>query len=269
MIHAAVIRASIMITWIFMLFITSQMAQAKGQNWSLNEVHFQYGSLKNTAFTGGGADDNFIVTWNHASLWQGLETFVFVDHISRKGAGSDIYMEAYTGMGLKSLTGTPLSFGPVKDIGPRIGLNWGAKTNIRKHLLGLRVAWEVPHFVYFNTDFFAFLDASSGAASGGVPKQSDSWQADLNWATRNIRIGEARFSLVGHMEYTGARTNEFGAPVSWTFLAQPQLRYDLGHALNGKANTLYVGVEGLIWLNKKGDPTTDEASMQALLVWRF
>lgn len=239
-----------------------------GTNGAINEIHFQYGNLKNPTFAGGGSTKTITVTWQHASRWEFFDSFWFVDARAPEGGEKDIYLEAYTSVGLGRLTGKSFSFGPIRDMGPRVAINWGAKTNIRKYLAGWRLSWDIPGFMVLNTDFYAFFDDSGGLASGGVPKQTDSWQVDLNWVYP-IRWGAQRFSVEGHFEYTGQRRNELGARVARSLLGQPQFRFDLGNAMFRKPDKIFVGIELLIWLNKLGDAATDEARVQALVAWRF
>lgn len=262
--------AALVAVILFALPVRAQETGAKprGTNWAINELHFQFGRLKNPTFAGGGSSDTYTVTWQHVSRWGFLDNFWFVDARAPKGGERDIYLEAYTTASLSRLTGKSFSFGPIKDMGPRIAINWGAKTNIRKYLAGWRLSWDIPGFTVLNTDFYAFIDDSGGLASGGVPKQTDSWQADLNWVFP-IRWGSQRFSVEGHIEYTGERRNELGDRVSRSLLGQPQFRFDLGNAMLGKPDKLFVGVELLIWINKLGDPATDESRVQALVAWRF
>jgi hypothetical protein len=102
---------------------------------------------------------------------------------------------------------------------------------------------------------------------GGAPKESDSFYIDLNWGYP-ISFGSHLFSVEGHAEYIGDRTNEFGKPVSHWYFSQIQFRY----YLNGTSQTTehaFLGAEWQIWVNKLGDPDTDENALQLLLGWRF
>jgi hypothetical protein len=91
---------------------------------------------------------------------------------------------------------------------------------------------------------------------------------DVNWAYP-IKIGRAQFSIEGHTEYIGSRRNEFDENVSWWVFGQPQIRLDLGNLLYNKPSQLFVGTEYQFWINKLGDPSTDESAFQALVVWQF
>lgn len=233
----------------------------------ITEIHLQYGELKNLSFQGGGASRTFIATLHHVSQWRYGDVFLFIDQVNRRN-DSDVYTEAYGGLSLGKITGRKIGFGPIRDTGPRLGINWGADTRARRYLPGWRLSWDMPGFRAFNTDFYWFIDDGAGVQRGGIPKQSDSWQADWNFVYP-FKLGSASFSVEGHFEYTGRRRTELGVQLARTVLGQPQFRYDLGEGVFGQAGKLFAGIEMSIWLNKQGDAKTNESRVQALLAWRF
>lgn len=131
---------------------------------------------------------------------------------------------------------------------------------------GVRLSWDVSGFSFLNTDFMAYIDDSAGVAHGGAPKEGDSYLIDVNWA-HPFAVGSQSFSIEGHVEYDGNRRNEFGKPVSYSVLAQPQFRWDAGKAMIGKTDQFYLGVEYQYWRNKLGDHRTTESRPQFLAVW--
>lgn len=60
---------------------------------------------------------------------------------------------------------------------------------------------------------------------------------DVNWG-RSFIIGPQRFSIEGYIEYINSRHNELGLPVQHWILAQPHLRWDLGHAFFNQSDQL-------------------------------
>jgi len=53
---------------------------ATALDWSVNEVHVQYGELDVPAFKPGPKqDDTLILTFKHASVWTYGDSFLFVD----------------------------------------------------------------------------------------------------------------------------------------------------------------------------------------------
>ena len=132
---------------------------------------------------------------------------------------------------------------------------------MRKYAAGFRLALGLDGFAFANVDVMALMDRSEGIASGGAPSEDDTVLVDFNFA-RPFKLGRADFSIEGHVEYVGERTNELGGKVDAWILAQPQLQW---HA----NERIAIGVEYQFWMNKLGDGSTDESAVQALLVWEF
>lgn len=241
------------------------------EDWSITEIHYQYGTLDIPEFAGGGDEDTKILTFQHAGGWKYGDNFFFVD-LSDAGsnafANNDAYLEWYSNFSLGKISGNEDGYGPFKDIGIILGLNYAADANVKKYLPGIRFVLPLPGFTFANLDMTAYLDDSGGVGSGGAPSEDDSYMIDFNWAYP-FSVGNHDFSIEGHVEYIGERDNEFGDTVEAHILAQPQFRWDLGKALFGSPQQLFVGFEYQYWQNKLGDKDTDESTVQFLGVWRF
>lgn len=239
-------------------------SNASALDWSVNELHIQYGVLDVPSFAGGGDSRHMIYTLQHASGWKYGDNFAFIDLLDARSQGfqdNDAYGEAYTNLSFSKIRGRQPGEGLISDAGLLLGVNLGKDAKVRKYLPGIRLALDLPGFSFANLDFMAYIDDSKGAASGGAPKEDDSYLIDFNFA-RPFRLGGARFSLEGHLEYAAERTNEFGGRQSSWILFQPQLRWQAREHLS-------LGLEFQYWRNKLGDPLTDEKTVQALLVWKF
>ena len=232
------------------------------------EFHFQYGKLTNPF--SGQRQYTSILTLQNALGWKLGDSFFFVDIIEDRGHDDfnekDVYAEWYPTLSFSKLTDADFGFGPVRDIALVGGINLDADADVLKYLPGVRLSWEVPGFVFLNTDVTAFIDAGSGVARGGAPRTSDSFMVDVNWLLP-FEIGGQSFALSGHTEYIGGRTDEFGNQVRGWILSQPQLTWDLG-AVFGGANQLLVGIEYQYWRNKLGTGSHDNVC-QLLLIWRL
>lgn len=237
---------------------------ATGAEWSNTELQLQYGNLDIPTFAGGGDSYHLIYTLQHASGWKYGDNFFFVDVLDARDPGfqdSDIYSEWYANFSLGKIRAKEVRAGFVSDIGLTLGVNWGADANVRKYLPGLRLSLDLPGFAFANLDFAAYIDDNEGAASGGAPREDDAWLVDFSFA-RPFSIGEANFSIEGHVEYLAERENEFGGKVESWILAQPQLRWNPNDRIS-------LGIEYQFWMNKLGDGATDESAVQALFVWKF
>ena len=233
------------------------------------EFHYQYGKLVNP-FTDEGVASH-ILTIQQASGWSLGDSFLFIDILNDgKPDGFndwEFYGEWYPTLSLGKISNRRIGAGPIRDVALIGGINFDGDANVFKYLPGVRLSWDVPGFVFLNTDVTAFIDASSGLAKGGAPRTSDSFMFDVNWGAA-FDLGDQSFWFTGHAEYIGATTNELGLPVQHWILAQPQLGWDLGKALTGAANQLFIGVEYQYWRNKLG-AAPDENIAQLWIMWRL
>jgi hypothetical protein len=248
-------RLTVVAVVLFALVIVAQPASAA--IWSNTELHLQFGTL-DLPFTGGADASTTIFTLQHASGWKYGDNFFFFDVIDYGDNGQETYGEWYSYFSFRKMGGKEQMKGALKDVRFIAGFNWAPDVNVKKYLPGIGLSWNAPGFAFLNTDFTLYIDDSLGANSGGAPSEDDSWMIDVTCARP---IGD-KWSIEGHAEYIGERTNEFGGTGEAWILAQPQVRYFV-------SENVAIGIEYQYWMNKLGDPNTDESTVQALLVWKF
>ncbi|WOH36006.1 outer membrane protein OmpK [Thalassotalea fonticola] len=257
-------------------------ATASAEIWGNTEVHLQaLGELEQVG-TGGTADTT-IITFQHAGGWEYGDNFFFVDHLRYSvnddanfpvDDSSEFYGEWYSNFSLGAITGSDLSFGPVKDIGIVAGANFAPEVDSMWVLPGVRFSLDLPGFAFAQIDVTSYIHQGGGSASSQVftvVDEDSSFMVDFAWAYP-FKIGSTSWSIEGHLEYIDGRqqTNNFGTTEleSW-ILFQPQIRLDLGEVLGNKAGQLFVGIEYQYWQNKLGEDGTDDNAAQFLAVWRF
>ncbi len=227
------------------------------------EAHFQYGSLTNP-FT-EAQTRTVILTMQHASMWKYGDNFFFVDFIDDGGDDGfnemDAYGEWYSNFSLGKLSGRDLGFGPFADFGLFAGVGLGTDANFRQWLPGARIAWNLPGFVFLNTDLMLGIEGGRGLDGGSPPELEGRFILDVN-GLRPFSIAGQSFSITGHAEYAAATTDELGDHVPASILAQPQLRWNVG------GGNVHVGIEYQYWSNKLGTDVT-ESTVQWLGVWQF
>jgi len=220
---------------------------------------------------GNRSERTWGISLQPASGWGYGDNFFFVDYLDDSAEDGfndqDFYAEWYSNFSLGKITGQDFGLGPIGDLGLLLGVNLAADADVRKYLPGLRLSWDLPGFAFLNTDFTAYIDDSQGTRRGGAPIEGNSFMVDINWAYPFGWAGQS-FSIEGHVEYIGARDNEFGTQVKEWILAQPQFRWDAGRSWFGQADRLFLGIEYQWWHHKLGAENT-ESAVQALAVWRF
>ena len=227
-------------------------------------MHFQYGSLTNPfAETSTGT---VVLTIQHASFWRFGDNFFFIDLTEDGGSDGfndkDAYGEWYSNFSLGKLSGRDLGFGPFADFGLFMGAAMGMDANVLQWLPGARLSWNLPGFIFLNTDFMMAVDGTDGLDGGSPPEQEGRMVIDIN-GLLPFSLGSQSFSITGHAEYAASTTDELGNDVPASILAQPQLRWDIGGE-----NGLFVGIEYQYWSNKLGTEV-DESVVQLLGVWQF
>ena len=232
------------------------------------EFHLQYGKHRNPF--SAAVEQTIVFTMQQAAGWQLGDSFFFLDFLNDGKMDGfndrDFYAEWYPTLSFGKLANKELRLGPARDFALIAGFNVGGNAKVLKYLPGLRASWDLPGFLFLNTDLTAYIDDNIGVAGGGAPKEDDSFIVDVNWALP-IKVGSQSLAIAGHAEYLGGRTNEFGEKVKDSILAQPQFTWDLGKVI-GSPNQLMVGIEYQYWLNKLGTDE-DESTAQLLMVWRL
>ncbi len=233
------------------------------------EFHYQYGKFVNP-FTGQHAYAS-ILTVQQASRWSLGDSFYFIDFTDDGGADGfnekSYYGEWYPTLSLGRVSNRTIGTGPIRDVAIVSGFNFGSDANIFRYVPGGRLSWSVPGFFFLNTDFAAAFDKGNGIAGGGAPRTGAHFVFDVNWGA-GFDVGPHSFLFTGHTKYMGATTNELGHAVKRSLLAQPQFSWDLGKALTGHANQLFLGVEYQFWWNKLGVDDGDNVA-QLWVMWRM
>ena len=231
------------------------------------EFQYQRGSLLNP-FT-SSADEYHatnILTFQNAGSWKLGSSFFFIDFMDdAKNDGfndKDFYGEWYPTLSFSKLSGRSFNLGLVRDISFVSGLNFGGDANVFKYLPGIQFSWQVPGFIFVNTDITAVLDYSDGR------RHDPGFMFDISWL-KIMSFGSQVFSFMGHAEYISAVDFKDGSGmnVAW-ILAQPQLVWDVGNLFD-TPNEFHAGIELQIWTNKLGVKNRSEFRPQLLVVWRL
>ena len=243
---------------------------AYAADWSDTELQLLHGSKFHE--TSNAVDVvKSILTLNHASAYKYGRNNFFVDILKSNGSDNnsgEVYSEFYTTLSMAKLGGLDWSQHGVKDIGATAGINFGSKSdsfgaNRRVLLLGPTIDFDVPGFLFLNVSLLAYRDSSTSVTAGHLcGSKKTTLQVTPTWSLP-FSIGDAKFSFEGYADYIAKH-----GTCAKQALAQPQLRWDIGHHL-GKPGTVFVGIEYQYWKNKYGDRTIQEHFPQLLLVWKL
>ena len=233
------------------------------------DFHLKVGKLRNPFAQ--KSVTSLVLAVQQASRWKLGDSFYFINYTAdqeRDGFNDrDFYGEWYPTLSIGKLQQSGASLGLIADLAIIAGVNVGGDAKMLKFLPGFRASWDIPGFLFLNTDLTAYIDRSFGVDKGGAPKEGHSFMFDVNWAAP-FEIGSQSFAIMGHAEYIGSRSNELGGRYDGSILAQPQFVWDLGRAMVNEPNQLLAGIEYQYWRNKIGTDE-DENTVQFLVVWRL
>ncbi len=178
-------------------------------------------------------------TFEHASGWSVGDLFFFVDGIKYNtdavngaGDGHSFYGEFSPRLSFGKLFNSTLSFGPIKDVLLATTYEFG-EDDVDAYLIG-------PGFDYFSLNFY-HRQTDGGRDGSGV------WQITPAWSY-TIAVGKSDIVIDGFMDWVVDNDNSYHANLHFN----PQVKYDLGKAMNWGEKQLYVGIEYDYWKDKYG-----------------
>lgn len=250
---------------------TPLAAQAGALLWSNNSLSY----LNGTDFkvdAGGAGKTQQTITFEHASGWSWGDMFLFVDNKWFNGVhgndGYSYYGEFSPRLSFGKISNTDLSFGPIKDVLLAATYERGRDRN-RKYLLGPGIDLTVPGFDRMSVNiYYRKPDGITGKASG-------QWHVNPTWAM-TIPVGSSDILFDGFLEWYINDVGSKGTPdyVARSFHVNPQVKYDVGKALDQSPKTFYAGIEYDFWSDKygiedsRGFPT-DQSAISLLLKAHF
>lgn len=216
------------------------------------------------------------VTLESASAWTWGDIWFFVDNTRYNGKKDSqngqysYYGEFSPRLSFGKITGTDLSFGPVKDVLLASTYEFG-EGDVESYLLGPGFDLALPGFDYFQLNFYYRKPDGNRVPSGA-------WQITPAWAI-TIPVGNSDILFDGFMDWVvnnkDASSSERGQSDYHANLHfNPQIKYDLGKAMGYEAKHLYVGVEYDYWSDKYGIKdsqffTTDQNTTSLLVKYHF
>jgi len=224
--------------------ILSGEAMASPMLWQNNSLTYLYGK----DFKVDAGEIQQTITFEHASGWTWGDMFLFVDNKWYNGlSGNDghtYYGEFSPRLSFGKITGADLSFGPVKDVLLSATYERGEDRN-RNYLLGPAVDLDMPGFdrLAINT-YYRKPDGITGKPGG-------QWQITPTWAM-TFPVGKSDILFDGYIDWVVNDKKNGNTELKKNFHFNPQVKYDLGKALDYTPGKLYVGIEYDYWSNKYG-----------------
>ena len=255
-------------------------APAFAADWSDTSLGFRTGTQYAEPFNPNAIEKN-ILNLNHVSGYKYGTNFFNADLLlsdknDPAGAGStngaaEVYIVYRNTLEYGKLTGKPMKFGPVKDIGAVLGFDANAKTdagyNSKKRMLvaGGTMMMDVPGFL--NIGLVALWESNAPYntfSKTSTPRYTYDTHPMLTaaWAIP-LPVG-LPLSFEGFANVIAAKgKNEFGAETAVETNIDMQIMYDLSGLVGAGKNSFKLGFEYQYWKNKFGNNASGPAGKGA------
>jgi nucleoside-specific outer membrane channel protein Tsx len=189
------------------------------------------------------------LTFEHADSWKYGDNFLFVDNIFYNGkkdagvGGNTLYGEFSPRLSFAKISGHDFAIGPIKDVLIAATYEFGEGDN-ESFLIGPGFDLNLPGFDYFQLNFY-------NRHSRGPRPGNNIWQITPVWSY-TIPVGNSDVLIDGYMDWVPQRDKNSRGEYHANLHFNPQVKYDLGKALNMTPQKFYVGFEYDYWKNKYG-----------------
>lgn len=221
-------------------------AAVPGMQWQDNSLTYLY-AQHFTVDTG----TQQTLTFEHASGWNWGDIFFFTDGYRFNGQRSGLHDDntSYYGefsprLSASKLTGKDVSFGIVSDVLLASTYEFG-EGDVNTLLLGPGFDLTLPGFDYFQLNFYKRLPR--GDRDGTTYQITPAWKV-------TFPVGDSQIIVDGYIDWVVNDDKTY----SHNLHINPQIKYDLGPALNIAKNKLLVGIEYDYWQNKYGIANTQD-----------
>ena len=211
------------------------------------------------------ADRQHTATFEYVAGTTWGDVFVFYDATSYDSKTQDnigFYGEISPRISMKKTFGAELGGDVLADVLLAFTLENG-RGDVETFLSGVGFDWNVPGFNFVQTNVYY---------RSGINTDSDGFQLTPVW-NMDFKVGNSKIVFDGFADWVFNTSDDQYAT---NLHINPQLKYDLGMALNGEsgANKLYVGVELDYWKNKYGIEdskffTTNQTAASLLVKYHF
>lgn len=227
---------------------------AYGADWSTTNIQYLQGS----GYQLNPTSDMSIMTFEHADGWGYGDNFFFFDVTYPTSDNTSFYGEYSPRLSLGKMTGSNLSFGPVKDVMLAFGLEFG--NNLHSTLYGVGLPLNIPKFAFADVNLYARNSTVAGNSA------QPGYQVTLDWLLP-FSIGASKWQFTGFVDYAFGENGGAGAKAD-NMVAGPQLLVDLTDTFGSKGKgKVLAGVEYQIWTNKYGVSGVNESIPQVMLKW--
>lgn len=218
--------------------------------WQSNSLTYLYGQNYTV-----NPETQQTITFEHADAWKYGDNFLFVDNTHYNGKGDpqngkySVYGEFSPRLSMGKIFDRKFEFGPVKDVLLALTYEFG-KGDVKSYLFGPGFDLAIPGFDYFQLNFYQ-RHPNDDRPGNNI------WQITPVWSY-TIPVRGSDILIDGYMDWVVSNDKTAQGTYHANLHFNPQIKYDLGKAMNMGEKQLYVGIEYDYWKNKYGiESSTD------------
>lgn len=258
-------------------------SQANASEWSDTYLGYRYGSQFREPTNTQDVKKN-IFSLTHADGYKYGSNFFTVDMLqsdskdpasgafqgASPGGAQEVFVVYRHTLSLGKVSGSPMKFGPVRDIGAVLGFDFSSKNDdfgarVRRPLGGLSVSLDVPGFwnvglLYqqeHNHNGIVPLIGNPPGMSSDV-RFKNTWRLETSWGIPFNAGIPAKFQ--GFLNYIAPKGKDgFGVDTKAELLTEISVMFDVG-SLAGQKETFYAGLGYQYWKNKFGNDSSLDAT---------
>ena len=263
---------------------TLAAAPALASTWSDDSIGYRYGKDYREPFNADNIPKE-IISFTSVSGYKYGSNFFTVDMLNssskdpascgtggcNSGGAHELYAVYRTTLSGSSVFGSPMKFGPIRDIGLQAGFDFNAKddqfsSRVDKKMLGPKFSFDVPGFfdvaveLYTerNHDWFASQFGCTGAKNPdcGNVDFKNTYTVESAWGIPFSAGLPMKFQ--GFCNFIGVKgADGQGNSTRPETLLEAAVMADVG-SLAGHKDTVYVGLGYQYWHNKFGSDSSED-----------
>lgn len=268
------------------LLLAGLSAGAQAADWSDTFIGYRYGEKFHEPNNPKDVQKD-VLQFTHSSGYKYGQNFLNVDILSSDGTdpannsskgAQEIYVTYRHQLIWGKVTGTPLAFGPVKDVALTLGLEANTKDTTfapRKRVfeLGPTIKFNVPGF--WDVSLLYYKESNHK----GIPNTPNpdvdfdpTYMLTTAWGIP-FSVGPVPAKFQGFLNYTGTKGKDYNnKDTAGETLMRTSVMFDLGSQAGLAKGTFFAGVGYEYWKNKFGNQAgtgTKTNSPTLQLEWHF
>ncbi|WP_395004533.1 outer envelope protein [Undibacterium sp.] len=255
---------------LFLLFFTVPVL---AEDWSDTSISLRTGSKFAEPYNPKSVAKN-IWALSHAGGTQYGSQFFNVDFLqsdksdpaSGGGGAQEAYVVYRNTFDLGKISGTPMTFGPIKGVGVTLGFDWNTKNDIsyqskkRMLVIGPTLMLDVPGWMSIDLLLLSESNFPAGIANRYSYKTHLALGAE--WGIPLGNLGAVPFSFEGFGLIIASKgRNEFGGNTAPETNFDMNVMADTSDFFGARKKTFRVGVAYQYWKNKFGTPASVPGSI--------